>query len=363
VLLAVYTNQPPHGGAHDFFVRYGATCRCARLASPFFTTSYVLNLLPSAEVQLLVRLCQTTQPSALEEASKHTSVQIRYFTDKKFHSKLYILDEVALLGSANLTRAGLSDHYELSVAIAKSDPNFTALELNYAELWSLAQPLTNAALADFADWHSKRPASNASDYEGVGEEEELETDQDDVSTATRLVAAAVQTLREMKKPTNARNLFQRLTEQGFDVRWASEMRRPYRLLHARLLAREKKNGDIVKLSGSMWALCEWFDEAERDRLRGDRLKQRDPEHVERTLRGMRRARELGKQIGAPRKITIDLVERIARLYRDGKSVKDIASELRVAPNTIYNNLPPELIRKRGQRRVPPVASREEEDGA
>lgn len=61
--------------------------------------------------------------------------------------------------------------------------------------------------------------------------------------------------------------------------------------------------------------------------------------VERTLAGMAAARAAGKQVGAKRVMTPEMIERAAKMRDDGVPVAQIAKRFKVAINTVYNNLP------------------------
>jgi hypothetical protein len=57
-------------------------------------------------VQLLIGLNSATSPAAVAEVYKLPNVSARYRT-RRFHAKIFLFDDAALLGSANLTTAGL----------------------------------------------------------------------------------------------------------------------------------------------------------------------------------------------------------------------------------------------------------------
>jgi len=60
-------------------------------AVAFFTeANLVKELLLEKHIRLVVRLGFPTSPSALAELLQHKNIEIRYFTDKSFHSKIYI---------------------------------------------------------------------------------------------------------------------------------------------------------------------------------------------------------------------------------------------------------------------------------
>src|SRR5712691_5347680 len=94
----------------NFFYENARGLRSAQLACPFFSSAEPLEILTNegcSKIQLIVRLCSFTSPSALMQAKLIPKTQIRYFTSDAFHAKFYVLGNVALIGSANLTNSGL----------------------------------------------------------------------------------------------------------------------------------------------------------------------------------------------------------------------------------------------------------------
>ena len=104
-----YGNTKSTGYTIDWFSHCTSVACEAYLASPFFTTSKPIEALTArgCPVNLLVRLCSITTPTALREVIKNPLVRVRYYTDRRFHAKLYIVGGSALVGSANLTDSGL----------------------------------------------------------------------------------------------------------------------------------------------------------------------------------------------------------------------------------------------------------------
>ena len=158
-----FTNRPGAGDLTiNFFHRHAKNVRTAQLACPFFTDSEPIEILVSAgcgKILLLVCLCEVTSTKALEKARAFGNVDIRFFTND-FHAKFYILDNVALVGSANLTDPGLRLNRELSVSVRSEDPVFDDIPALFGELWSSASVLTNHKLNCFREWcRNNRPRS------------------------------------------------------------------------------------------------------------------------------------------------------------------------------------------------------------
>ena len=152
MLKDVYSNTSKTGFTVDFFGHVFVQPRKALLASPFYTTYSPIEKLTEkgCEVLLIVRLCEATNPTALRKAMENSLVSVRYYTDRKFHPKLYIIDDVALVGSANLTRSGLEANREVSVVLKKDrDPAFQSLPMIFDNLWNYADVLTDKILDAF----------------------------------------------------------------------------------------------------------------------------------------------------------------------------------------------------------------------
>ena len=140
-----YGNSAASGYTIDFFELNAAGASQAYLASPFFTTIEPIQALTNrgCKVQLLVRLCSITPPKILRQALDNPNVTVRYYTSRSFHAKLYIIDDLALVGSANLTDSGLKTNREVSVVLRRDrDPGFEALPAMFNLFWDYADVLT-----------------------------------------------------------------------------------------------------------------------------------------------------------------------------------------------------------------------------
>lgn len=151
-MTELYANTPNTGFTISFFMNAGSRPRSGLLAAPFFTTIEPIKALTNkgCEVRLIVRFSPITTPQALREAFKNPLVKVRYFTDVKFHMKLYIIDDTALVGSANLTDSGLKANRELSIVLKRDrDDAFYALPSLFDDLWNDADVLTEAILQKY----------------------------------------------------------------------------------------------------------------------------------------------------------------------------------------------------------------------
>lgn len=141
------------------FIRNAITHHAASVgnifaAVAFFTESDLIKeLLRGKHVRLVVRLGFPTSPSALAEV-KSLGVDVRYFSDKSFHPKLYIFgNDVAMVGSANLTRAAVWTNQEVMVTIPSDDKRFAELATLFFEYWEDAKVLNDDALAEYTKYY------------------------------------------------------------------------------------------------------------------------------------------------------------------------------------------------------------------
>ncbi len=151
-LKEIYANTFSTDFTINFFNNASKSPKLALLAAPFFTTMEPIDILTknNCKVLLIVRFSPITTPSALKAALEHPLVKVRYFTDDKFHTKLYIIDNLALIGSANLTNSGLKANRELSVLLRQDrDVEFEQLPKVFDELWNDADVLTEEILKDY----------------------------------------------------------------------------------------------------------------------------------------------------------------------------------------------------------------------
>lgn len=66
---------------------------------------------------------------------------MRYFTSTRFHPKLYLFEEVAFIGSSNLTDSGILTNNELNVSISKVHEGFDRVRDIFADYWDNAAVL------------------------------------------------------------------------------------------------------------------------------------------------------------------------------------------------------------------------------
>lgn len=151
-LSELYANTGSTGFTINFFLNAGHNPNSGYLAAPFFTTNAPIKALTDkgCDVRLIIRFSPITTPQALRQAFENPRVKIRYFTDSKFHTKLYIVDDKALVGSANLTHDGLQANRELSVLLRQDrDDAFNELRGLFDDLWNDADVLNEEILREY----------------------------------------------------------------------------------------------------------------------------------------------------------------------------------------------------------------------
>ncbi|WP_424992718.1 phospholipase D-like domain-containing protein [Oceaniradius stylonematis] len=151
-LKELFANTSDTDFTINFFMKSRPSPRWALLAAPFFSTIDPIKALTAkgCDVRLIVRFSPITTPEALRAALEEPQVKVRYFTDAKFHTKLYVIDDVALVGSANLTRSGLEANRELSVLLKQDrDEAFYMLPGLFDDLWNDADVLNKEILHEY----------------------------------------------------------------------------------------------------------------------------------------------------------------------------------------------------------------------
>jgi HKD family nuclease len=132
-----------------------ATDECSiYIASAFFTQSDLVERMldKGCKVLMVVRLGFPTSPYAIDKVKSHPNLQLRIYTGHAFHPKLYIFgDEIALVGSANLTRPALLTNQEVMVSIGSEDARFVELMAIFEDYWDGAEVPTDEQLAFYKD--------------------------------------------------------------------------------------------------------------------------------------------------------------------------------------------------------------------
>lgn len=138
------------------------------IASAFFTDTQTIEEIVANDchVRLIVRLGYPTNAEALKKILNNNRVEIRYYTDSSFHPKLYIFgNEVALVGSANLTRAAVISNQEIVVSIDADDPRFDELMVLFNDYWQNSKVLDKETLDIYAALCNKHAQNMRGTYD------------------------------------------------------------------------------------------------------------------------------------------------------------------------------------------------------
>ena len=153
-MAGVFANRT---GSRDFIInelqRRGAEGRDVFIAVAFFTEADVVQrfLDHGCNVWLIVRLGFPTNPAALDKVKDHPNLKLRVYSARTFHPKLYVFgDEVALVGSANLTNAAISGNQEVMVSVKAEDDRFGELAAIFQDYWDGADVPTPEMLKLYA---------------------------------------------------------------------------------------------------------------------------------------------------------------------------------------------------------------------
>jgi hypothetical protein len=150
------------------------------------------------------------------------------------------------------------------------------------------------------------------------------------------IDAILEYLKICKGPKSAKQIWAALEKAGCEV--ASET--PVRSVQWALKKSVRTNPDLVAVGWGHWDLKSKYSKARLDKLlasRAGRGGRSTEEHKKRTLEGMETARKKGRPIGAPAKMTPELMDTIERLILDQRKVAQIAAELGVSKASIYGH--------------------------
>jgi len=116
------------------------------IACPYFNNSGILNkIIKPNDTKIIVTLAISTSSRAIRDAQR-MGASVR-FLPQGFHTKLYIFDDkVALVGSANFTRAGLQTNQEMLIEVDSPD-EMSILNNSFDSYWNQAHEITKNILA------------------------------------------------------------------------------------------------------------------------------------------------------------------------------------------------------------------------
>jgi hypothetical protein len=150
-----------------------------------------------------------------------------------------------------------------------------------------------------------------------------------------LIDAIIEFLKACKGPKSPKQIWAALERAGCEV--ASET--PVHSVQWALKKAARSNSDVVAVGWGQWDLRSKYTKARFDRLlakRAGRGGRSTEEHKKLTLDGMEAARKRGKHIGAPEKMTPEVMDKIERMLLAQRKVADVAAELRVSKASIYS---------------------------
>lgn len=160
----LYTNRNTHGDfISNAFEGLHVNPVNIFIATAFFTDADIVKKIVDAgcKVRIVVRLGFPTHPAALDALMGMENVESRFFTKKEFHPKLYIFgDRSALVGSANLTNAGMNTNQEIMFRISSTQEEFNELAVLFGEYWDEASVLTREDIEKYKMVFAKYAVAN-----------------------------------------------------------------------------------------------------------------------------------------------------------------------------------------------------------
>ena len=154
----IFSNGPTKDFVFNPFSRLIKTSSSVQLAAPYFTEAQgILEAAASGkQVRLLVGLNSATSPDALKAVFAVPGLTVRYLT-RRFHAKIFVFDNAALLGSSNLTDGGFRANREAVICLDREEDaeSIDDIRTLFVELWEAAQVLSETKLIAFVN------ASNA----------------------------------------------------------------------------------------------------------------------------------------------------------------------------------------------------------
>ena len=167
-----------NGGLHDFvqgaFEKRATRTQTICLAAPYYDHGDLVVAAASQAhaLKLLVCLNSVTSPEALRAANACGNVDIRFYT-KRMQAKIFLFDDSALLGSANLTKAGMQANREAVICLdgERDRDDVDEVRRLFFQLWDGASVLTPEILSSFEKaWKLARetPDREADIHDAIG---------------------------------------------------------------------------------------------------------------------------------------------------------------------------------------------------
>ncbi len=114
----VFSNGPSKDFVVNPFKRLATQASRLYLAAPYFTAADQIREAAKGKkaIQLIVGLNTATSPQDLAQVFGIPNLVVRYLT-RRFHAKIFIFDDTALVGSSNLTDGGLLSNREATICL------------------------------------------------------------------------------------------------------------------------------------------------------------------------------------------------------------------------------------------------------
>lgn len=145
--------------------------------------------------------------------------------------------------------------------------------------------------------------------------------------------AAPKQLAIVGEPQLPREIWDALSATGFQTAHGD----PVGAVHSALRRRAKTHNDVLMVGGGKWGRKDWYTEAQLDEIQksvGGMGGRDRAAHSERTVMGMKLARQRGAKPGQPTKLTDDVRDAIERGIANGERIPHIAEKLGLAESTI-----------------------------
>lgn len=171
-MRGLYTNQTALGDYIKNGILAYPDVPDVKIAVAFFTEANVVEEIAAngCHIRLIVRLGFPTSPHALRKLLAKKDVEIRFFSNRSFHPKLYIFgDQIALIGSANLTRAAINTNQEIVLSLDSTDERFNELAVLFFKYWEEANVLTEDALKIYEKIYNKSLVADQEIEKGTDE--------------------------------------------------------------------------------------------------------------------------------------------------------------------------------------------------
>lgn len=136
-----------------------------KIAVAFFSNAGLIKqfIKQKCKVKLIVRLDEGTSPSELNQILNTNNIKIKYYYDKDFHPKLFIVDKNIYVGSANFTKKAFTKNNEITIKFSNKEDSKSYKILNtlFDDYWDKAEVLTKLKLDAFSSKISKiQPLKN-----------------------------------------------------------------------------------------------------------------------------------------------------------------------------------------------------------